>query len=98
MLCAEECILRMSGSPMDECDCLFVQLEDPYLEIILNTKETLPNFHEKLCDKDLLGDLSPMRLSRPEMGRDKNSIWNLNHILVLLKVTIFQKRTKGLQG
>ena len=52
MLYAEGYILRMPGSLMDECDCLFVQVEDPYLKIILNTKGTLPNFCESCVIKD----------------------------------------------
>ena len=51
MLCAEGCILRMLGSLLDECDCLIMQVEGPYLGIILNTKETLSNFHENCMIK-----------------------------------------------
>ena len=60
----------MPRSPMDECDYLFVQVEYPYLGIILNTKGDFVQFLWKLCDKGLLGDLSPMRRSQPGMGRD----------------------------
>ena len=44
MLCAVGCILRMPGSPMILCACIVLQGEDPYLGIVLNTKETLPDF------------------------------------------------------
>ena len=47
-----------------------MQVEDPYLEIVLNTRETLPNFFLKSSSVGLLGDVSPMRRSRPEWGRD----------------------------
>ena len=59
MLHAEGCILRIPGSPMDKCDCLDVQDEDPYLEIILYTKGTLSNFCEKLRDERLARGLVP---------------------------------------
>ena len=50
MLCAVGCILRMPGFSMVLCVCLFVQGDDPYLGIVLNTEETLPNFKENvLC-------------------------------------------------
>ena len=55
---------------MDECACFTMQEEDLYLGTILNTKETLSDFHEKHVMKGLLGDLSPMHRSRPEKGHD----------------------------
>ena len=41
-------VLRILGFPMVLCVYLFVQGEDPYLGIVLNTKETLPNFKENV--------------------------------------------------
>ena len=71
MLCAEGCILKLYRSLIDECDYFFVQVEDPYLGIILNIKGILSNFCEKKCVmKGLLGDLYPMHLSRPWSGCD----------------------------
>ena len=62
MLHAEGCILRMSRSPMDKCDCLNVQDEDPYLGIILNTNRTLSDFCENLRDQRLARGLVPYAL------------------------------------
>ena len=59
MLHAEGCILRMSGSLMDKCDCLNMHDENSYLGIILNTKGTLSDFCEKLRDERLARGLVP---------------------------------------
>ena len=49
-LCSMGCILKMPGSPMDYVFVFAVQVEDPYSVIVLNTKETLPNFlYGKFC-------------------------------------------------
>ena len=42
------------------CVCIIVQVEDPYLGIVLNTRENLPNFFLKRSSVGLLGDMSPM--------------------------------------
>ena len=66
---------------MYKCDCLSVHDEDPYLRIILNTKKTLFYFCEKLRDERFTRDLSFIRQSRPEMGRD-----------MILLIIIFSKQ------
>ena len=43
-LSALGCILRMPRSPIDCVFVFSVQGEDPYMGIVLNTKETLSNF------------------------------------------------------
>ena len=53
------------------CVCLLVQGEGPHLEIVLNTKETLPNFSGKCFGLGLLGDVSVIRWSRTKLGCDK---------------------------
>ena len=60
--CVVGCILRMPGSPMNECACFNVQEEDPRLGIILNTRETLSEFPEKLCVEKLVRGLVPYAL------------------------------------
>ena len=50
-LCVVGYIMRIAGSPMDCVFVFFVQGEDPYLGIVLNTKEALPNFFENCMNK-----------------------------------------------
>ena len=47
---------------MNECACFNVQEEDPRLGIILNTRETLSEFPEKLCVEKLVRGLVPYAL------------------------------------
>ena len=51
VLCIVGCILRIPESPMIECVCLFMQVEDSYLGVVLNTKETLHNFLTMLGER-----------------------------------------------
>ena len=59
--------MRIPESLMVECVCLFVQEEDPYLGIALNTKETLSDFL-KMFDKRLAGGLIPYVLVTAQVG------------------------------
>ena len=42
-------ILRMSGSLIILCVCLFMHGDDLYLGVVLNTEEILPNFKKMSC-------------------------------------------------
>ena len=68
MLHAERCILRMPGTPMDKCNCLNVQDDDPYLGVILNTKGTLLDLCEKMRDERLARGLVPYALVMAQDG------------------------------
>ena len=60
----------MSRSPMVLCVCLYMQGEDLYLGVVLNTKETLPNFKENVLCLACWGTCPLCADRAPGLGRD----------------------------
>ena len=59
VLCAMRWILRIPGFPMVERVCLFCRKKTSIWGIILNTKGTLFDFREKLCDEKFAREFVP---------------------------------------
>ena len=74
ILCAVGCILRMPGSPMVLFACVFCGRWGSVFGNSPKYKGNSAQTLRKLCDQGLLGNFSPMRRSRPGLGRDKDGI------------------------